>query len=276
MGIKAKLYNFLKKTIKEDFMEATLTDGKLVNIEPALEVGAEAYLVAEDGLEPLEDGEYTTDGGIGFVVVNGLVSEVIEATEEEMSKVAKFNQIREVEKFMEAVLTDGTVVSIEPELAEGAAVNVLTDTGLVPAPDGEHQLEDGTIITVSGGVITAIGTAEEVVEEEAPAQEMEQEVRNPKVVIERTEIESKFEEATSKVAELESQLAEALATIETMKAEAVTNEERFAELAKMMEEFSAQPKEEPVVKTTAKIATMLDDESLMDRVQRFKKVMKIK
>lgn len=274
MSVKAKLFNFLKKTIKEDFMEATLSDGRLINVEPGIEVAAEVFEVTEDGLVTLEDGEYKLENGPAFVVVNGLISEVMEATEEEMSKVARFNEVREVEKFMEAVLADGTVVSIEPELAEGAAVNVLTDSGLVPAPDGEHQLEDGTIITVQGGVIVAIGSPEEVVEEEAPEQEMEQEVRNPKVVIERTEIESKFSEATSKVEELEGKLNDALATIEAMKAEKEENATRFDELSKMLEDFSAQPKEEPIVKTSSRPSFIMEGESLMERVSKFRKTLK--
>lgn len=65
-----------------------------------------------------------------------------------------------------AKLTDGTVVKWEGELAEGSPV-VLEDGS--PAPDGEHTFEDGTVIAVEGGVVTAIRMPE-AMETEAHAQ----------------------------------------------------------------------------------------------------------
>ena len=62
----------------------------------------------------------------------------------------------------EYILADGTVVSIDKLEAGGV---VLIEG--VPAPDGVHQLEDGTSITVAGGII------ESVVPKEAEAVEPE-------------------------------------------------------------------------------------------------------
>jgi len=63
-------------------------------------------------------------------------------------------------------LVDGTEVEIT-ELVEGGIVTIMG----VPAPIGDHKLEDGTTITVGdNGAITAIVPAE-VMPEEPPMQE---------------------------------------------------------------------------------------------------------
>ena len=57
------------------------------------------------------------------------------------------------QKFAEATLTDGTVIMWDGELAIGTEIFVITEEGQVAAPDGDHQLEDGTIITTEGGIV---------------------------------------------------------------------------------------------------------------------------
>ena len=48
-----------------------------------------------------------------------------------------------------------------------AAVVVSVDDEMVPAPDGNHELADGRVITTEGGVITAIEEAEAEAEVES-------------------------------------------------------------------------------------------------------------
>ena len=60
-----------------------------------------------------------------------------------------------VELGTEYVLADGTVVSIDKLEAGGV---VLIEG--VPAPDGEHELQDGTKITVAGGIIESVQAKE--------------------------------------------------------------------------------------------------------------------
>lgn len=43
-----------------------------------------------------------------------------------------------------------------PALEQGASLSVLSAEGELPAPDGEHELEDGTIVTVVEGLITSL------------------------------------------------------------------------------------------------------------------------
>lgn len=78
----------------------------------------------------------------------------------------KFSEKSE-QKFMDAKLKDGTIVSYDGETPmPGMPFFVVDEAGnKLPAPDGEHELEDGTIIVVSGGMIA------EVKPSEAPAAE---------------------------------------------------------------------------------------------------------
>lgn len=70
--------------------------------------------------------------------------------------------------FADYTLGDGTVIRIDGELVAGTAVYVLTETGAIPAPDGEHAIPDVGTVVVAGGVITEIRPAEVKVETEVP------------------------------------------------------------------------------------------------------------
>ena len=88
------------------------------------------------------------------------------------------------EIFLDAKLVDGTVVKVEGDsLLEGAKVVVVTEDAEIPAPDGVHELEDGTKIETMDGMIVKV---EEKVEEEP---EMEPEAPEVEVKIEGPEME---------------------------------------------------------------------------------------
>jgi hypothetical protein len=75
----------------------------------------------------------------------------------------------QAQKFVEATLVDGTVVSVEPALEVGAVVSVIGDGGeMLPAPDASHELQDGTLVVTEGGIIVEI-----VAVTEAPAEPAE-------------------------------------------------------------------------------------------------------
>lgn len=77
------------------------------------------------------------------------------------------------EKFEDAKLVDGTIVRYEV-LEIGAALSVVGEDGeVVPAPDGEHELESGDIVRTEGGLIVEIMSPEPVEEEAGEEKEEE-------------------------------------------------------------------------------------------------------
>lgn len=83
------------------------------------------------------------------------------------------------EKMSEAKLADGiTVIRWDgEELAEGVSVNVVTEEGIIPAPDGKHQLQDGREIeTKDGKILSVQGVAEQETEEKEIEVEMKSEI----------------------------------------------------------------------------------------------------
>lgn len=90
----------------------------------------------------LEDGSYSLVENFNIEVKNG-----------------KIESVKEI--FVDAKLVDGTVIKVEGDsLVEGAKVVVIQDDAEIPAPDGVHELEDGTKVETKDGIIAKI---EEVV-----------------------------------------------------------------------------------------------------------------
>ena len=90
-------------------------------------------------------------------------------------EVAESQIVSVKEIFVDAKLVDGTAIKVSGEgLVEGAKVMVVTEEGEIPAPDGVHELEDGTKVETKEGIISKI---EEVVAEspemESPEVEIE-------------------------------------------------------------------------------------------------------
>jgi hypothetical protein len=95
----------------------------------------------------LEDGKFKLVENFEIEVENGEIKAV--------------NEI-----FVDAKLADGTVVKVEGDsLVEGAKVVVVTADAEIPAPDGVHELEDGTKIETKDGIIAKV---EEVMAEDLP------------------------------------------------------------------------------------------------------------
>jgi hypothetical protein len=82
------------------------------------------------------------------------------------------------ENFAEAKLVDGTVVKVEGDLVEGAAIKVVTEDAEIPAPDGVHELMDGTKVETKDGIVVKVEKVEEspVVEEAMEEEVIETEV----------------------------------------------------------------------------------------------------
>jgi len=101
------------------------------------------------------------------------ISEMVGAKLPEIKKLL-FSETTE-EAFVDAKLTDGTIIRYE-SLEIGATLSVVGEDGeIVAAPDGQHELESGEIVRTEEGVIVEILEPEaEEVEEEAEDEKEEE------------------------------------------------------------------------------------------------------
>lgn len=168
-------------------------------------------------------------------------------------------------KFAEATLVDGTVVTTEGEIAEGAILKVAVEEGEAPfAPEGLHETTEGLLITVGeNGEIVSIeekaqeAPAEESLETEEVVEEaMEEEVKEEEAM----EEEEKKEEAAFDAEGLIEAIAEMIKpqseVIEELKEKLATLEARFNQVAD-------EPAAKPVKNTFAQEA--MSTKSLAER-----------
>jgi hypothetical protein len=83
--------------------------------------------------------------------------------------------IEEKVTMQEAKLADGiTIIKWDGELKEGTLVSVVSEEGEIPAPTGDHELQDGRKITIEeGGKVSSIEMPKEEKEDEKEAGEVE-------------------------------------------------------------------------------------------------------
>lgn len=169
-----------------------------------------------------------------FKKVLDLISEMKESFSKKEKEVMKFDQ---------ATLTDGTVIEYEA-LEVGQAVFVVADGESIPAPEGTHslsgELEGVSIIVDASGVITEIVDERESTEEEASA-ETEETTTEAEPVAESMSAED-VENIVSAKLESFSAIVDGLA--EMTKTIAENNETLVNELSSLKSEFEtfkAQP-----------------------------------
>lgn len=80
------------------------------------------------------------------------------------------------QKFYEGKNQQGIVMKMEGDLEVGKSLYVQTEEGLLPVPDGEHKMEDGTIIETMGGQISKIKMGD-MEEDNAQKQEDKTEIK---------------------------------------------------------------------------------------------------
>jgi hypothetical protein len=124
--------------------------------------------------------------------------------------------VAEKEIFMDAKLADGTVIKIEGDsLVEGAKVLVVTAEGEIPAPDGVHELEDGSKVEVKDGVIAKIEAEEAEAEaEEAKAEEVVPAGEGDAGIPEEVELVSMLKDFISKVSDKISSMEKQMNAVE--------------------------------------------------------------
>lgn len=102
----------------------------------------------------------------------------------------------EAKKFGEATLKDGTVVKWEGEqLVSGVPLLVIdpnSPEGFLPAPDGNHEMQDGTVIVVEGGLVKEVKAVAPVAPEVAPVVTPDMTAQFSKIEKDKEALEVKF------------------------------------------------------------------------------------
>jgi hypothetical protein len=148
-----------------------------------------------------------------------------------------------VQKFVDAKLVDGTIVRIEPEVAVGATVQVIgADGELLPAPDAQHQLEDGSVVSTEGGLILEVIAA--------PVKEIEVEEVMDAAPAAPAPPQLNMEDIQKAVmGKVASQISERINNMKFASEADVTDLKKAVnELADLFEKFVATPTEQPTKK----------------------------
>lgn len=165
-----------------------------------------------------------------------------EAIEKLSGLISKFNATETEttnETFVDAKLMDGTIVRYE-KLEVGMPLMVIDEAGNeLPAPNGEHQLEDGTMVTIEEGIITEIATKEE----EMPEEEMP--LEQPMAAVE-TITKEEFETLKAEVETLKTKFEEFTKTNDTITAENTAMRAIVKETFSIVEALAKVPSTNPV------------------------------
>ena len=149
------------------------------------------------------------------------------------------------EKFEDVTLADGSVAQVEPDVSLGSAMVVQVDEELLPAPDGEHELSDGRIVTTESGIIVDIKEMEETPEvEEEVDEEMEKD--SPFTDAQQREAKKIIESiVTERVFGMESTLAE---ETQVLKKDIEDLKNAFGKLVELTEKLVQEPTTKSVKK----------------------------
>lgn len=182
----------------------------------------------------------------------------------------KLNQVREIlgmeVKFESAKLVDGTVLEYE-RLEPGFPVLIVAEDGSkIPAPAGEHVLEDGTKIELDeAGLImevSAAGEEEAEVASEAGAEAPIVEVSGAaeEVVVEEPKVDIAMEEVVDQ--KIDEKMRAIFEVIEEVAKDVAIVKEEMASMKTKMEKFSKAPAATPIARVAT--AKVVDDINSID------------
>jgi len=175
--------------------------------------------------------------------MNKLNLESVISTLKSVFSDAEVDETPTEENFEEATLVDGTIVKWEGTLAEGTALVVVMPEGEVAAPDGIHELSDGTIIETAGGLVVNIQAMGEEVEEETYDNEFTSEMLNEMIEKAMAQYAEAFTASLDLIKSENETLRTELAEIKNSKEE--LKNEFSATLNKVGEELEEIVKAEP-------------------------------
>jgi preprotein translocase subunit YajC len=184
-----KEFGFLSEE-KEYQSFGILDENKTIIQVSKLEVGNTIMKINEEFNQvTLEDGSFKLKENFEISVENGVITSVREL-------------------FIDAKLVDGTEIKVEGDsLVQGAKVMVKTAEGEIPAPDGTHELSDGTKVRTVGGVIEQIDEVAEAMNPKEGDTANNQEMEDEQVIADEEkdeeEVDEENEEDTAKNIEVE-------------------------------------------------------------------------
>jgi hypothetical protein len=182
------------------------------------------------------------------------------------------------QEFKEAKLADGvTIVTWDGELL-GADLMVVSEEGKIPAPDGDHTLESGEIVTVADGKVINITPAkeeeEEIEIELAEDAEVEAEIESEDY--DMKSVVSMLKECMTKIEMLEKKMGETKMEEKVEEAMSAINNHKdaFVQLVNLVDKIAKLPSEEPAEKSglfsSMKVSKEQQDEKLNDFAEALK------
>jgi len=152
------------------------------------------------------------------------------------------------------ILQDGTKISCD-KLAIGGTVTL----NGAPAPDGDHQLQDGTIIQTASGVITEISS---------PAEELQdQEVNSDLAMVPQPgpTPEVMLAPVHEKMAKMEAAMSAITTKCQKLEDSMANHAEGMKKMIAMVEQMAKAPMAEPI----AKVSNQYTNEKAIAKDERF-------
>ena len=167
--------------------------------------------------------------------------------------------------FLDSKLVDGTIVRISPDVEVGAIVKVIDEeANELDAPDGDHEMEDGTIIRTEGAVVVEV-MAPEAEEEEESEEEVEAEEKD-KEEMSTEDVDVKMSAiAADVVAAQNFASAEAVEAINTRFDDM---EKAIGMITDIVEKMAAKPSVEPTKKVNNPFAKADSSDEMVERMKK--------
>jgi len=169
----------------------------------------------------------------------------IETLRTELRKFASHKQA-----FADYVLADGTKIRVDGDLVVGTPVFVITETEVLPAPDGEHQVEGvGVVKTEAGKIVEVVAAAAAPAETEVAAEvtpEITEEVVETITEEYPTVTPEKVEEIVEeKLLEISEELKEVVAEMRRVKSTMKAFASQMETMTDIVEKVAELPTESP-------------------------------
>jgi hypothetical protein len=175
------------------------------------------------------------------------------------------------QEFKEAKLADGvTIVTWEGEL-EGAELMVVSEEGKIPAPDGDHTLESGEVVTVADGKVISVTPKKE--QEEEVEIELEKEEKKD---YDMESMNTMLKECMAKIEMLEKKMGETKVEekIEEAMSAISAQKEAFSSLVDVVDKIAKSPSDAPAdngnLFNSMKVSKEFETEKLNDFAEALK------